>query len=196
MELVGLPQNFYHRYPNQISGGQRQRVAVARAIIMKPDIVICDEPTTALDVSIQSQILNLLLDLREELGLTYLLVTHDLSVVEHMASRVAVMYLGKIVELGDAQRIFAEPGHPYTKALLQSSMSVVPRGGVPDNQLGHSYPNALEIPSGCSFHPRCPEVMDACRTRVPLVTQLRDGRVECHLFEGSADDGQSAPFGT
>jgi peptide/nickel transport system ATP-binding protein len=183
MELVGLPRNFYNRFPNQISGGQRQRVAVARAIIMNPDVVICDEPTSALDVSIQSQILNLLLDLREELGLTYLLITHDLSVVQHMATRVAVMYLGRIVELGGTNRIFSDPKHPYTRALLESSMFVQPQGGIPDNRLGHSYPNALEIPPGCSFHPRCPQAITGCSSQEPGVTVLPDGRVECHLYD-------------
>ena len=128
------------------------------------------------------QFCHLLLDLRTQLGLTYLLITHDLSVVEHMATRVAVMYLGEIVELGEARRVFADPKHPYTRALLDSSMTVLPRGGVPDNQLGQNYPNALEIPSGCSFHPRCPKAMEICSSVSPVPTDLHDGMVCCHLY--------------
>jgi len=184
MGLVGLPRRMYHSYPNQVSGGQRQRVAIARAIIMKPDVVICDEPTSALDVSVQSQILNLLLDLREELGLTYLLITHDLSVVQHMATRVAVMYLGKIVEMGDAQTVFHSPQHPYTKALLKSVLSLTPGAGIPDTHIGGSFPNPLDIPPGCSFHPRCPVAIDRCKTDQPAGTDTAAGGfVRCHLFD-------------
>ncbi|MEQ8194038.1 MAG: ABC transporter ATP-binding protein [Rhodospirillales bacterium] len=193
MESVGLPKTLYHRYPNQISGGQRQRVAVARAIIMNPDVVICDEPTSALDVSIQSQILNLLLDLRKEFGLTYILITHDLSVVRHMATRVAVMYLGRIVELGDAEQIFAAPRHPYTRALLNSTMSVEPSGGIPDNALGHNYPNAIDIPSGCFFHPRCPEAMAICASDRPVAGRSAGSRVECHLYDQAKNPAAIMP---
>src|SRR5690606_32879763 len=153
MELVGLAQRLYENYPNQLSGGQRQRVAIARALINRPKMVICDEPTSALDVSVQSQILNLLQDLRAELGLTYLLISHDLSVVEHIATRVAVMYLGRIVEQTGTADLFERPRHPYTRALLGSVLTPDPHKGVPDTQLGAAYPNPLDIPSGCSFHP-------------------------------------------
>ncbi|MGB5212151.1 MAG: oligopeptide/dipeptide ABC transporter ATP-binding protein, partial [Anderseniella sp.] len=155
MELVGLPRRVYNNYPSQLSGGQRQRVAIARALINRPRIVICDEPTSALDVSVQSQILNLLQDLREELGLTYLVISHNLAVVEHMATRVAVMYLGRIVEEEDAGTLFDTPKHPYSKALLESVLTPDPSLGIPDTHLGAAYPNPLDMPSGCRFHPRC-----------------------------------------
>ncbi len=183
MALVGLPRRLTHRYPSQVSGGQRQRVAIARAIIMKPDILICDEPTSALDVSVQSQILNLLLDLQEELGLTYLLITHDLSVVEYMATRVAVMYLGEIVEMGKTSRIFRAPQHPYTKALLKSVLSLNTEAGIPDNRMGHSYPNPLAVPPGCRFHPRCPEAMPHCSKRAPTLRHNGSDSVRCLLYE-------------
>jgi peptide/nickel transport system ATP-binding protein len=182
MELTGLPQRLAASYPNQISGGQRQRVAIARAIIMKPEIVLCDEPTSALDVSVQSQILNLLLDLRAELGLTYLFITHDLSVVRHLATRIAVMYLGEIVEVGEACAILAAPRHPYTRALLDSAMTVSPGAGVPDTHIGHSFPNPLDIPPGCAFHPRCPSAMPECAGAVPQATRHDGVTVRCHLY--------------
>lgn len=182
MELVGLPKRVYDNYPNQLSGGQRQRVAIARALIVKPGIVICDEPTSALDVSVQSQILNLLQDLRRELGLTYLLISHNLAVVQHMATRVAVMYLGRIVEQGEAQQLFHSPRHPYTTALLESVLTPDPSLGVPDTHLGAAYPNPLQMPSGCRFHPRCSQCMDICKTTAPPRVQFGDAHVECHLY--------------
>ena len=182
MELVGLARRLYDNYPSQLSGGQRQRVAIARALINRPRIVICDEPTSALDVSVQSQILNLLQDLRRELGLTYLLISHNLAVVEHMADRVAVMYLGRIVEEADTQSLFDKPGHPYTEALLKSVLTPEPGLGVPDTQLGAAYPNPLDMPSGCRFHPRCKAAMDKCRSVAPEPRARGDGYVECHLF--------------
>lgn len=183
MELVGLPRRVYNNYPNQLSGGQRQRVAIARALINRPRVVICDEPTSALDVSVQSQILNLLQDLRSELGLTYLIISHNLAVVEHMATRLAVMYLGRIVEQGDARSCFESPKHPYTKALLESVLTPDPHLGVPDTHLGAAYPNPLEMPAGCTFHPRCVSAMPHCSSIAPAPIAQPDGHVECHLFD-------------
>jgi peptide/nickel transport system ATP-binding protein len=184
MERVGLPRNFYHNYPNQLSGGQRQRVAIARALILNPEIVVCDEPTSALDVSVQAQILNLLLELRAELGLTYLLITHDMAVVEHIATRVMVMYLGRIVEVADTRSLFSNPRHPYTRALLKSVLTPEPGAGVPDVALGTAYPNPINPPSGCTFHPRCEFARDICRAKVPLLEPLSPShRAACHLLE-------------
>ena len=183
MQLVGLPARVYHNYPNQLSGGQRQRVAIARALINRPRIVICDEPTSALDVSVQSQILNLLQDLQAEFGLTYILISHNLAVVEHMASRVAVMYLGRIVELADVDTLFATPRHPYTQALLGSVLTPEPGLGVPDTHLGAAYPDPVNPPTGCTFHPRCPKAMPRCSTTAPTPIRTRAGYVECHLYD-------------
>ena len=183
MELVGLPRRLYNNYPSQLSGGQRQRVAIARALINRPPMVICDEPTSALDVSVQSQILNLLQDLRRELGLTLVIISHNLAVVEHMATRVAVMYLGRIVEEADTETLFSKPRHPYTKALLQSVLTPEPGLGVPDTHLGAAYPNPLDIPSGCSFHPRCAAKMAHCNRVVPRPIAAGDGMVECLLYD-------------
>jgi len=181
MDLMGLPRRVRYNYPNQLSGGQRQRVAIARALIMKPEIVICDEPTSALDVSVQSQILNLLIDLRRELGLTYILISHDLAVVEHLASRVAVMYLGRIVEEAPTEVLFKKPRHPYTTALLTSVLTPDPELRLPETHLGVAYPNPIEPPSGCTFHPRCPKVAERCKVESPQPV-VNDGRmVECHF---------------
>ena len=182
MELVRLPVRLFHSYPNQISGGQRQRVAIARAIITRPAMLICDEPTSALDVSVQSQILNLLLDLRDELGLTYMIITHDLSVVKYMATRVAVMYLGQIVETGTKDDIFHAPRHPYTQALLRSLLTMKPGARVPDPRMGSGFPNPLDMPSGCRFHPRCPDAEARCSSEAPL---LGADHVRC-LVHGSS----------
>ncbi|MBC2860827.1 oligopeptide/dipeptide ABC transporter ATP-binding protein [Stappia sp. 28M-7] len=186
LDLVGLPQRVLRGYPNQLSGGQRQRVAIARALVMNPEIVICDEPTSALDVSVQSQILNLLGDLREELGLTYLFISHNLAVVEHLATRVAVMYLGKIVEEAPASELFAGPRHPYTQALLESVLTPDPNLSVPDTHLGATYPNPIDPPSGCHFHPRCAKVMDICKTTPPPHVAGPQGHVDCHLHAAPA----------
>ena len=181
MDTVGLPPRFRSSYPNQLSGGQRQRVAIARALMMKPELVICDEPTSALDVSVQSQILNLLLDLRENRGLTYMIITHDLSVVEHIASQLAVMYLGRIVEEAKTSELFANPLHPYTHALLASILTPDPRLGLPETHLGIAYPNPIDPPPGCTFHPRCPHATDRCQTDPPRPVYEGNHKVACHF---------------
>jgi peptide/nickel transport system ATP-binding protein len=183
LDVVGLPRRVYDSYPNQLSGGQRQRVAIARALIMRPEVVICDEPTSALDVSVQSQILNLLMDLRDEFGLTYVLISHNLAVVEHMATKVAVMYLGRIVEQAPTEEIFAHARHPYTVALLQSVLTPEPGLGVPESQLGLVFPNPVDPPSGCTFHPRCAKAMPVCSERKPRPHHSGSAMVECHLYD-------------
>ncbi len=183
LDIVGLPARVMNSYPNQMSGGQRQRVAIARALVMKPEIVICDEPTSALDVSVQSQILNLLGDLRQEFGLTYLFISHNLAVVEHLATRVAVMYLGRIVEEASVGGLFDHARHPYSEALLQSVLTPEPGLGVPDTQLGAAYPNPIDPPSGCHFHPRCAKVMEHCPRVAPWPIPTPEGHVECHLYD-------------
>ena len=183
MDLVGLPPRLFTAFPNQLSGGQRQRVAIARALVNRPKVVICDEPTSALDVSVQSQILNLLNDLRNELNLTYIIISHNLAVVEHIATRVAVMYLGRIVEVADTETLFSDPKHPYTRALLASVLTPDPNLDVPNNQLGASYPNPIDPPSGCAFHPRCVNAMPQCSKIVPNGSTQGEHYVECHLYD-------------
>jgi peptide/nickel transport system ATP-binding protein len=186
LDLVGLARRYANSFPNQLSGGQRQRVAIARALVMRPELVICDEPTSALDVSVQSQILNLLLDLRRELGVTYILISHNLAVVEHLASRVAVMYLGRIVEDKDTEALFRDPQHPYTRALLDSVLTPEPGRGIPDAQLGIAFPNPLDPPPGCTFHPRCRLALPQCRNVAPTPLAQPGGFVECHLYDSDA----------
>ena len=185
MELVGLPARLLNAFPNQLSGGQRQSVAIARALVNRPQIVVCDEPTSALDVSVQSQILNLLNDLRAELNLTYIIISHNLAVVEHIASRVAVMYLGRIVEQAETSALFKNPQHPYTRALLDSVLTPDPRLGLPNTQLGASYPNPIDPPTGCAFHPRCANAMAHCAQTAPDGLISKDAYVECHLYSDS-----------
>lgn len=180
MKVVGLPPQLKYNYPNQLSGGQRQRVAVARALITKPGIVLCDEPTSALDVSVQAQILNLLMELKQKLSLTYVFISHDLAVVEHIATQIAVMYLGRIVEMADTREFFNSPSHPYSQALLASVLTPDPDKGLPDTHLGITYPNPIDPPSGCTFHPRCPKKKDKCTTVVPQPITRAGHMVECH----------------
>ena len=182
MERVGLPSRFFDSYPMQLSGGQRQRVAIARALVVRPELLICDEPTSALDVSVQAQILNLLLDLQSEFKLTYVLISHNLAVVQHMAQRVAVMYLGRIVEEGAMESVFKSPKHPYTQALLRSVLTPEPGLGMPELGLGLAYPNALNPPTGCAFHPRCSQAVSACSQSRPADTLVDGSRVACHLY--------------
>jgi peptide/nickel transport system ATP-binding protein len=181
MEQVGLPARFADNFPNQLSGGQRQRVAIARALVTKPEIVICDEPTSALDVSVQSQILNLLMDLRRDLGLTYVFISHNLAVVEHLATRVAVMYLGRMVELATVADLFARPRHPYTQALLASVLTPEPGLGLPDAVLGATPPDPFAVATGCPFAPRCPRAVDQCRNEPPPRRQDAGGYAVCHF---------------
>ncbi len=183
LERVGLSQEQGRRLPAELSGGQRQRVAIARALILEPRIVVCDEPTSALDVSVQAQILNLLGELRRDLKLTYVFISHNLAVVEHVATEVMVMYLGRKVEHNTTARLFKEPRHPYTQALLASVLTPEPGLGLPDVGLGDIMPDPANIPSGCRFHPRCLKAMPQCGTISPSTTNPSDhAMVECHLF--------------
>jgi peptide/nickel transport system ATP-binding protein len=182
LERVGLPARYAELTPGQLSGGQRQRVAIARALVMKPEIVVCDEPTSALDVSVQAQILNLLLDLRQEFNLTYVFISHNLAVVEHIATRLAVMYLGRVVEFADTRTLFAQPRHPYTQALLASVLTPDTALGIPDTGLGLAFPDPLDPPSGCAFHPRCPRRFAGCDRDLPPLLDAGGAQVACHLF--------------
>ncbi|MGI9230039.1 MAG: ABC transporter ATP-binding protein [Gammaproteobacteria bacterium] len=188
LERVGMPTGAADRYPHEFSGGQRQRIGIARAIALKPRLLICDEPVSALDVSIQSQIINLLLELQQELQLTMLFIAHDLSVVKHVSDRLAVMYLGKIVEIGEAAELYAHPVHPYTRALVDSIPLPDPGQDMTFDRLQGEVPSPVTPPSGCYFHGRCPYVEPLCKTQRPaLIAVQRQGQPErevaCHLYE-------------
>jgi peptide/nickel transport system ATP-binding protein len=181
LEEVGLDVAYRERYPHQFSGGQRQRIGIARALAVKPDFLVCDEPVSALDVSIQAQVINLFMDLKERYGLTYLFVSHDLGVVRHISDRIAIMYLGRIVEIGEAADIFANPAHPYSAALLNASPSVKRRKRNFEPLKG-DLPSPLAPPKGCPFHPRCPQAMAVCRDHRPELKEIASRQsVACHL---------------
>jgi oligopeptide/dipeptide ABC transporter ATP-binding protein len=187
LDRVGLPSSARYRFPHEFSGGQRQRIGIARALVLRPKLVICDEPVSALDVSVQAQIVNLLSDLQRELGLTYLFIAHDLGVVKHISTRVAVMYLGKVVEIAEKRALYAQPRHPYTQALLTSVPVTHPslrRRGLPGAlRLRGDIPTALAPPSGCRFHTRCPHVMPMCREQEPVMRLAGpDHQAACHLL--------------
>jgi oligopeptide/dipeptide ABC transporter ATP-binding protein len=189
LERVGLPGSYRSRYPHEFSGGQRQRVCIARALALNPEFIVCDEAVSALDISIQAQIMNLLSDLQDEYGLTYLFISHNLNVVRHIADRIAVMYLGSLVELADAQTLFSAPQHPYTRALLSANPLPDPDVPLSPILLTGEIPSPLHPPSGCRFHTRCPETFEPCSSVVPEA-RLLSGKgqttphgVWCHLYD-------------
>jgi peptide/nickel transport system ATP-binding protein len=194
LEDVGMTPRFANRYPHELSGGQRQRVAIARALACQPRFIVCDEAISALDVSVQAQILNLLLDLQQKYGLTYLFIAHDLAVVRHISDRVGVMYLGRLAELAPSQALFAEPLHPYTRALLSAVPEPNPRAPRNRQRLVGEVPSPLNPPQGCRFHPRCPLARDICKTTVPDWREVTAGHhVACHAVTGPGRTNWEGP---
>ncbi|WP_407495626.1 ABC transporter ATP-binding protein [Pseudooceanicola sp. MF1-13] len=182
LEVVGLSASDLTKYPHEFSGGQRQRIAIARALSSKPEFIVCDEPTSALDVSVQAQILNLMRDLQDEFGLTYLLISHDLSVVRHMATRIGVLYLGRLVEVAQGKRLFSEPQHPYTRMLLDAVPDLA-LSGRRRRPVEGEIPNPISPPPGCAFHPRCPLAFDRCRVEIPQPRITPTGQAACHALD-------------
>ncbi|MBT6601409.1 MAG: ATP-binding cassette domain-containing protein [Nitrospina sp.] len=183
MQKVGLPNSFMNRYPHEFSGGQRQRIGIARALSLNPRYLVCDEPVSALDVSIQAQIINLLQELQEKQNLSILFISHDLNVVKHLSKRTAVMYLGQIVETAPTKILNKNAAHPYTRALLAAKPSINPKVKNDNNPLKGDVPSPLNPPAGCQFHPRCPEVTERCKTEKPLTTFIEEQHtVKCHLY--------------
>ncbi|MGX6442255.1 ABC transporter ATP-binding protein [Neobacillus sp. K501] len=183
LEKVGLPEDAYYKYAHEFSGGQRQRIGIARALALRPKLIIADEPVSALDVSVQSQVLNLLKDLQEEFDLTFLFIAHDLSVVKYMSDRIGVMYLGHMVEIAGKDSLYAEPLHPYTQALISAIPSPDPRKKKERIILKGDVPSPLNPPAGCPFHPRCPMAMEECSKKLPVLKEVKPShRVACHLY--------------
>lgn len=180
MREVGIPQEFMNRYPHQFSGGQRQRIGIARALALKPRLIVCDEPVSALDVSIQSQVLNLLKDLQSQYQLTYLFISHDLSVVRYIADRVCVMFLGKVCEIGTTEELYQHPLHPYTSFLLEAIPKADPKLRKEKKLLTGEIPSPVNPPSGCRFHTRCPYATEECKTKEPLMREINGRQVACH----------------
>ncbi|RUX98261.1 ABC transporter ATP-binding protein, partial [Mesorhizobium sp. M2A.F.Ca.ET.040.01.1.1] len=182
LRKVGMSPEMMHRLPSELSGGQRQRLGIARALSLNPSIIIADEAVSALDVSVQAQILNLLLDLQQQMGIAFVFISHDLGVVEHIAHRVAVMYLGRIVELAPSEALFAKPVHPYTEALIAAAPVPDPTRVRLEMPVEGEVPSPINPPSGCAFHPRCPLAVERCHIEVPPLVPMPDGRVvACHV---------------